>query len=584
MSKAHKDPEYQRNRRRLLSERGISCHWCGTTENLTADHLLEVDAGGGHEADNLVAACASCNNIRGHKYQSNKIKHRTNARTNATQNIRDISQNAFLHTKNEAPTQVFPLSDGPDQPELALTGHDQPRLETIQPDAAGSYADAVRDWALEHMDVTLMPWQVHALHGQLLHDENGDLLHRTSLVSTARQNGKTVALGALVGWWLTEMPKIRGKKQTVLSTANRLDLAVSLFDALADILEIRFAAKIIRAYGRNAVEMPDGSRWTIRAAKPSVGHGTSNDLVLVDELWDIATTAIDGGLIPSMRAKHSPLLSAWSTAGTEASTAFLRWREQGLRSIDKGEATSLYMAEWSPPPDLDPNTPAAWCYGNPALGHGTIEMATIQAESENPDRAQFLRASVNLWVASDKGWISSGIWPALKHDGDIPLTNSVIAIETSMDDARYFGVRAVQLPDRKTAVKVEFVCDSFVQVMLEVDRLATDPTVKFAITPSIDIHWPVRLEPRRTIVGYGEILKYTPTVRNMINEKRLVHDGSAQLAEHIQRAVAVRSQGSIALSSQRSPGPIELARCTVWAAALASRSQMTGKPIIAFSR
>jgi hypothetical protein len=434
------------------------------------------------------------------------------------------------------------------------------------------------------MDVTLMPWQVHALHGQLLHDENGDLLHRTSLVSTARQNGKTVALGALVGWWLTEMPKIRGKKQTVLSTANRLDLAVSLFDALADILEIRFAAKIIRAYGRNAVEMPDGSRWTIRAAKPSVGHGTSNDLVLVDELWDIATTAIDGGLIPSMRAKHSPLLSAWSTAGTEASTAFLRWREQGLRSIDKGEATSLYMAEWSPPPDLDPNTPAAWCYGNPALGHGTIEMATIQAESENPDRAQFLRASVNLWVASDKGWISSGIWPALKHDGDIPLTNSVIAIETSMDDSRYFGVRAVQLPDRKTAVKVEFVCDSFVQVMLEVDRLATDPTVKFAITPSIDIHWPVRLEARRTIVGYGEILKYTPTVRNMINEKRLVHDGSAQLAEHIQRAVAVRSQGSIALSSQRSPGPIELARCTVWAAALASRSQITGKPVIAFSR
>ena len=153
-----------------------------------------------------------------------------------------------------------------------------------------------------------------------------------------------------------------------------------------------------------------------------------------------------------------------------------------------------------------------------------------------------------------------------------------------MDDARYFGVRAVQLPDRKTAVKVEFVCDSFVQVMLEVDRLATDPTVKFAITPSIDIHWPVRLEPRRTIVGYGEILKYTPTVRNMINEKRLVHDGSAQLAEHIQRAVAVRSQGSIALSSQRSPGPIELARCTVWAAALASRSQIIGKPVIAFSR
>jgi hypothetical protein len=41
---------------------------------------------------------------------------------------------------------------------------------------------------------------------------------------------------ALVGWWLTEMPKIRGKKQTVLSTAHRLDLAVMLFDELSPIL------------------------------------------------------------------------------------------------------------------------------------------------------------------------------------------------------------------------------------------------------------------------------------------------------------------------------------------------------------
>jgi hypothetical protein len=52
------------------------------------------------------------------------------------------------------------------------------------------------------------------------------------------------------------------------------------------------------------------------------------------------------------------------------------------------------------------------------------------------------------------------------------------------------------------------------------------------------------------------------------------------LAEHIQRAVAVRSQGSVALSSQRSPGPIELARLAVWAVALASRPKSAGKPLM----
>ena len=106
MGKAHQHPEYQRNRKRLLSERGISCHWCGSTENLTADHLLEVDAGGGHEADNLVVACASCNNIRGHRYVSQKNAHKINARKNITK-----VENVFLHTKIQTPKPQNPKSD-----------------------------------------------------------------------------------------------------------------------------------------------------------------------------------------------------------------------------------------------------------------------------------------------------------------------------------------------------------------------------------------------------------------------------------------------------------------------------------------
>ena len=66
----------------------------------------------------------------------------------------------------------------------------------------------------------------------------------------------------------------------------------------------------------------------------------------------------------------------------------------------------------------------------------------------------------------------------------------------------------------------------------------------------------------------------------MILEGRLVHTGEVMLAEHVQRAVAVKVAASLVLSSQRSPGPIELARCMVWAAALASRSMVSGKPMI----
>ena len=494
-------------------------------------------------------------------------------------NLNFENSNAFLLPNDIPRAPRFPLSEA-NQPEPNGTGQDWPRLESPAHDAVGSFGAEVGVWAKEHLQIDLMPWQLHCLNGQLAYDENGDLLNRVSLVSTARQNGKSTALAALVGWWLTEMPKIRGQKQMVLSTANRLDLAVTLFDLLADVLEVRFGAKLTKAYGRNAVQMPDGSRWIIRAAKPNVGHGTSNDLIVADEIWDISEEAIDGGLIPSQRARRSPLLSMWSTAGTESSTVMKRWREQGLRAIDTGKTSTFYLAEWSPDPSLDVNLESTWANGNPSLGY-TISMDTLRSESLNPNRAQFLRASCNLWVASDQGWIPPGIWPQLQYPDPIP-EGGYLAIEVSLDDSRYFGVRAVQLPDRRVAVTVAFVVDSYIEMLDNVAKIA-GTNIKFLISPSIEIHWPNQYDQRTEIVGYGEIVRYTAGVKNMIFEGMLVHDGSKQLSEHCQRAVAVKAESSIALSSARSPGEISLARCMVWAAAMASRPTVVGKPIIAFA-
>jgi hypothetical protein len=50
------------------------------------------------------------------------------------------------------------------------------------------------------------------------------------------------------------------------------------------------------------------------------------------------------------------------------------------------------------------------------------------------------------------------------------------------------------------------------------------------------------------------------------------------LAEHVNRAVLVKAENSIVISSQRSPGPIEAARCMVIAAALVSAKPERAKP------
>jgi hypothetical protein len=256
----------------------------------------------------------------------------------------------------------------------------------------------------------------------------------------------------------------------------------------------------------------------------------------------------------------------------------LRWREQGLRAIDSGEQTKLYFAEYSPPPSMDLMTPAAWAYANPALGH-TLEMEVIEAESEAPNRNAFLRASVNTWTATQNGWLEPGVFEALKSDDPIP-PGGILAIEVDQDGALYVGVRAIQV-GLKTAITVAFVAGTLAEMWRLVEaEIAAGPTLRLAITPGLEIHLPPNMERRKTIVGYRELLKWTSPVKNMILENRIYHHGENQLIEHVERAVLIKHQGSVALSSTRSPGPITLARCMVWAAALASKPQLVGKPLV----
>lgn len=426
-----------------------------------------------------------------------------------------------------------------------------------------------------------MPWQRHVLNGQLAVDTEGRFVNHVSLVSVARQNGKTVALKALLGWWLTQYSTHAGP-QTILTTAHRLDLATALFQDLAPIIEAKFGVKAVWAYGRNSIKVGD-SRWYVKAARPSSGHGMSCDLIIADEVFGIDSETLDIGLLPTQRARANPLCSMWSTAGTEDSIAMLRWREQGIRAIDEGKPGGVYLAEYSPPPELDPMSEAAWEYSNPALGH-TLDIRTVEQEAKGPNRAGFLRSSVNLWVQSELSWLAPGRWESCRTSQP-PLPGGVLAVEVSLDDGRYVAVRVNANTAGILTATVAFMCETLTQVWEHIRKqLASNAGLAIAITPTLDTNCPTDLQRKRVIVGYQEIGRYTSMVRQLINEGRVAHTGETMLAEHVGRAVAVKTPGAIALSSQKSSGPIELARCLVWAVGMMSRPRpMVNRPMIASS-
>ncbi|EFN55944.1 hypothetical protein CHLNCDRAFT_13740, partial [Chlorella variabilis] len=55
------------NRANVMLRDRYSCQYCGSSRELTIDHVVPQSKGGGNTWSNLVACCASCNSKKGDK-------------------------------------------------------------------------------------------------------------------------------------------------------------------------------------------------------------------------------------------------------------------------------------------------------------------------------------------------------------------------------------------------------------------------------------------------------------------------------------------------------------------------------------
>lgn len=61
-------PEVKISRSSIMARDGYTCQYCGKkAKNLTLDHIIPKERGGGHTWENLVACCIECNNKKGNK-------------------------------------------------------------------------------------------------------------------------------------------------------------------------------------------------------------------------------------------------------------------------------------------------------------------------------------------------------------------------------------------------------------------------------------------------------------------------------------------------------------------------------------
>lgn len=146
-----------------------------------------------------------------------------------------------------------------------------------------------------------------------------------------------------------------------------------------------------------------------------------------------------------------------------------------------------------------------------------------------------------------------------------------IAVDQSQDGARFVAVTATSEEPHHVTVPIVTPLEPELWGCVN-ERMTDDRRLLLVVGAALEVHVPAEWESRYVTFGTAEIAKWTTIVGAMVKARRVSHDGNPMLAEQVSRAVAAPSYGgAMTLSSQKSPVPIELARCMVAAVALASK-------------
>jgi hypothetical protein len=281
----------------------------------------------------------------------------------------------------------------------------------------GSYGPAVRKWAKRRLGIVFGFWQAYAIDQALRYDKAGDLIARIVLLSTARQNGKSVIVRMLVGWMLEEgqyLPPFAGWASMLAAAHDAKQARIIYSGVWLDFLQLAIE-------GYNVTEWR-GIRgghilFDTVTGQPGSARGWSAGLVAWDEMLTQRDWDMWEALSPTQSAQRSPLMVLTSTAGQADSVILRAFYDRLIRQASGDEAPdpTFYGAWWE---SEDPDAGLDWAQisqANPALGDGRLTKAAISGEHAILPPDSWRRERLNHFVdVTAPGAFNPGVWAACR--------------------------------------------------------------------------------------------------------------------------------------------------------------------------
>jgi hypothetical protein len=459
-----------------------------------------------------------------------------------------------------------------------------PRWETPDPPGvAGTYGNTAIAWAKRELGLTPDWWQARSIRKILRHDRKGDLIHRTALISTARQNGKSVVVRIIFGWLLIEghqLPVFAGWTE-LLAAAHDAKQARLLYSGVyRDLLMIPTikAANRPGQTGDRDVRLTEHFGITVRGltldtvtGQPGSSRGHAAGAVA----WDEVLTQDDwegyAALSPTQIAQRSPIMLMTSTAGFATSVVLRSFFDRLVRIAAGDEApdSTFYGAWWqSEDPDAGWNRKAIK-QANPSAG-GRLPWAGIAAEYRILPSENWRRERLNHWVDEQADTaFNVGVWAKLRtpqplKDVDPPF---VLGIDVQPGWERATIVAAAQRPDGRIGAEVY---RDLRDEQITVERLAAEldsfPEAVAAViydgvsgaAAGLDRHGVTRwgteyrsLKPHQVVAACMDTTEIVLSGRLAVDDPLL----DAQIAWTVRRGVG--SEGAFRFTRTGSSGPID---------------------------
>lgn len=298
----------------------------------------------------------------------------------------------------------------------------------------------------------LLPWQREVVDVAGEHDPAGVPYYREVRVTVPRQQGKTtLILAAIVDRCLAF-----DRPQRVVYTAQDRNHAREKWSEHVELLDrspLRRLYRVRRSNGSEAIRWRTGSTHGITSSDERAGHGFTLDLGVIDEAFAQVDDRLVQAFRPAMVTRRDAQLWIVSTAGTDEST-FLRERvDDGRARVDAGDRFGVAYFEWSAPDDADDGDPAVWAATMPALGT-LVDVATIAADREAMDSAEFGRAYLNRWAPAGVPAFDLAAWTRCRDEHSAPGERPAFGIDVSPDRRSSTIAAAGARPDGRLHVEL----------------------------------------------------------------------------------------------------------------------------------